>query len=214
MVNQALTAGYIVEFSRRWGAHVAQVDASAVIAGGGRWERWTVDEILDGRVRLLTCEALESIAADGAALLPDLAGLTDASPDKGAVAGAATAIELAPTRETWTDETGVIVDEAELTRLLGTRVSRGGLPGRRPLREGDVFWVLVPPGTNASWALATRWVTVAPGDYVAEPQAPTDVLRAYAEAGAVVLDLTAAARQAVKRIYHRAELAGGAPVEA
>ncbi len=193
---------------------VAQVDASAVIADGRRWERWTIDEILDGRVRLLTCEARDSVAADGAAVLPQLAGLPEARPDREAMAAAAMAIELAPTREAWTDEIGVIVDEAELTRLLGKRTSRGGLPGRRPLREGDVFWVLVPPETDASWAPASRWVQVAPGDYVSRAQTATDVLRDYAAAGAVVLDLTAAARQAVKHLYHRAELAAGAALEA
>jgi hypothetical protein len=193
---------------------LAQVDVSAVLADGGRWERWTLDEILDSRVRLLTCEARESIVAEVIALAPQLAGLEEAGPDNGEVATAATAIELKPTQETWTDEIGVIVDEAELTLLLRRRISRGGLPGQRPLREGDVFWVLVPFGTDASWAPTSGLVMRAPGHWVSRAQTPTEVIHAYAEAGAVVLDLTAAARQAIKHIYHRAELAAGAGLKA
>jgi hypothetical protein len=169
----------------------------AVEEDGARWERWTIDEIFDGHVRLLRCEARGAAAAVGESLMrADQTrrgeGSERAEPDEGADAiAAAMDLEVGPTVESWTEETASVVPEADLTRLLGRRKAGGGLPGHRALREGDVFWVRVPEPARTARSLA-----------------PEDAVQARADSH-VVFDLTAAARQAVKDIYHRVEKSGG-----
>jgi hypothetical protein len=163
-----------------------------LLAEAGRWERWTIDEVADERVRLLICEAREGVASEGAELLAELA--PGAEPDGEAVTQRAMAVELAPTRDRWTDEAAVVVDEAATSAFLRRRMSRGVLPGPRPLREGDVFWVFVPAGAPRPEALD-----------------PAALPAAYDDAGSAVLDLTPAARQAVKLAYRQADRAAGPP---
>ncbi len=161
------------------------------VGEGRRWERWTVDEMLDGRVRLLVCEARD--AAHSLAAGPVRGGPAPPEGREGEDAPAiAMAVELAPTEATWTDEVAIVVDEAELASFLRHRSARGGLPGGRPIREGDVFWVFVPADTAVGLASPPSAV------------AGNEAIRAYAESAPVVLDVTAAARQAVKHIVHRA----------
>jgi len=156
--------------------------ASTLKRQGGRWERWTIDEILDGHVRLLVSEALapradEIVRELGATLDP-----TEVPFDGSALHELAMDHELAPADDAWSDEEAFFFDQEELEELLRKRVRRQ-LSANRPLREGDVFWILIPRAAGL--------------DARAEAHASNSP-RPYAAAGAVVLDLTAAARQASK----------------
>lgn len=166
---------------------MAAGDTAGLLSEDRRWERWTIDEILDERVRVVACEARRPVHPQAASLVDGL-GLTEGGSDPDAVTTSAMAIELAPAEETWTDERGAVVEEAALTALLRGRTAGGGLPSERPLREGDVFWLFVPTE-----------VAVLTG------QADAAGLASYQDAGTIVLDLTAAARQAAKHRVHRVE---------
>lgn len=160
-----------------------------ILEAGGQWERWTIDEIFDDRVRLLICEAQEATRmAAGYQLAAERGAAADATRDEAPpIADTAMAIELAPTIESWTDEQAVFVDRSDLELFLRRRSRAGVLPGRRPVREGDVFWIL------SRVSLSRLWV-----------DERGSALGAYRHADPLVLDLTAAARQASKRVYHRA----------
>jgi hypothetical protein len=173
------------------GGKVTRQDPLEALSDEGRLERWTIDELLDGRVRLLTSIALRSDATKPAWRLPAMLSPGQAASPAPEASAVAMEHELAPALQAWTEETAVVVDEAELADFLAGRLERGGLPGTRPLREGDVFWVFVP-------AAAERRLVVTSASDIGE----------YREAGAVVLDLTAAARQAAKVRSRRAEAAG------
>jgi len=157
------------------------------------WERWTIDEIDEEFARVLISRA------GNASRLRDMAGqvATESSPASSSrrmssvLRDEAMRGELNPRTEQWSEEA---LGYGHLTLLQTFVRSRGGKPGlptNRPLREGDVFWVMV-----ADW----------PGPV--EP--PADMSRAdleshiaaLKEATADVWDVTAAARQAAKRSYH------------
>ena len=149
---------------------------------GGCWERWTIDEMLDGRVRLLVSEARGAAAQAAVRAL----GVTLQNGRGVSVAEVIHALamdqELALPESTWSTEEAMFVDAEELAALLRRRVRRH-LPGSRPLREGDVFWVLIPGcDTHAPHALARLTSSVEP----------------YISTRPIVLDLTVAARQASK----------------
>jgi hypothetical protein len=154
-----------------------------------RWERWTIDEIDEGRARVLISISLRPAQAER--LAEDSAGVGRPVERKRAVRAAVMDVELAPRTEMWSDERDVYLPLVELEALLRRRGGKPGLPGGRPLREGDVFWVVLyqPVGAAMSDARSEQAV---------------DVIRQYIEAGADVLDVTAAARQAAKTWYQQA----------
>lgn len=171
-------------------------DGVALVEHAGRWERWTIDEILDDRVRLLVCQARA-----GMELLEEALVLQpgETRVDRARVTEAAMSVELARADEMWEDEIAAIVDQADLTRLLQQRMTDLGLPGARNLREGDVFFVFVPGDAGV-----TRWSEAPAGALGSVAAASAATLESVTASGAVVLDLSAAARQAMKRIYQRA----------
>lgn len=162
---------------------------TVLVDAGGRWERWTIDERFDGRVRVLVCRAIGDAAPDVVRSLAALPLREDrrGAPGRSFVRETAMTYELASVDATWSEETAAFAAEDALSAFLGRRTDKPGLPQNRELREGDVFWVFVPYDGPRPGGGRDRW------------------LRAYTDAGAQVWDVTAAARQAVKRLYHRAQ---------
>jgi hypothetical protein len=162
---------------------------AVLVDEGGRWERWTIDETFDGHVRLLVCSSTSDAAGDVVRSLAAVPLREDrrGSPGRSFVRDQAMAYELASAGETWSDEIATFVGIAALSSFLGRRVDKPGLPSIRSLREGDVFWVFVPFDTPPPRGSPDGWLTT------------------YGDAGAQVWDVTAAARQSVKRLYHRAQ---------
>ena len=170
------------------------------------WERWTIDEITDGICRLAVARPITGMGL--AALDADMeSGTTeeDGAPQNLAdrrrlaqdVRRAAMALELAPAAETWSPETAAHIDAETLGRFLARRRGKPGLPTTRPLREGDVFIVRVTAGGVSP---------LSDGSDNADGAAAA--LAEYSQSGAEVWDVTAAARQSVKRAYHAAIRAG------
>jgi hypothetical protein len=173
-------------------------------------ERWTIDEIDESTVRLLVCRAIateverDPLAVGGKA--GDAAG--DPAGDPAArVQDAVMAIEAGDPDATWTDETDTYVDRAALEAFLGARRAVAGLPEPRPIREGDVFWVFVPAsGDGAAESPG------GPSPMGAGP-GPGPAAATGLPVGAEVWDVTAAARQSIKRRYVLAAGGNAAPGE-
>ncbi len=177
-------------------------------------ERWTIDEIGDGVVRVLAARSMtpeslaplaersraatapaalkqssaEVMAVELGSATPTATPATPATP----AAGADTATTTA--EQSWTDEQDSVLEE-ELVVAFVQRF-RERVPGgvERDLRETDVFWVVVEgdgPARSLSDAAIRRSDTKA-------------VLAAYAAVDPVVRDMTAPARQASKVLYHDA----------
>ena len=147
--------------------------------GGSTWQRWTIDEIDLGLARLAVAQSrhpLESSVAEAQA--------TDADPD--VLRERVVQVEDAPPDDLWDDEQPVFMALDELRTFLGRRNDIRGLPDDRPLREGDVFWVVLPPTLEAR---AIRDMT------------PRGVVARAEDLAVQVWDVTAAARQAAKRTY-------------
>lgn len=150
--------------------------------GGATWQRWTIDEIDLGVARLAVAEALyplESTVAEAQATNADTDQLREL----------VVLVEDAPPDDLWTDEKAVFLPVDELRSLLRRRDEIRGLPDDRPLREGDVFWIVLPPTLEED---ARRRMT------------PRGVAKGAAELEIQVWDVTAAARQAAKRTYDAA----------
>lgn len=146
------------------------------------WQRWTIDEIDLGVARLAVAEAfypLESTVAEAEA--------TNAATDQ--LRELVATVEDAPPDDLWADEKPVFLPVDELRSLLKRRDEIRGLPDDRPLREGDVFWIVLPATLEED---ARRGMT------------PRGVVRDAAELEIQVWDVTAAARQAAKRTYDAA----------
>lgn len=111
-------------------------------------ERWMVDEISDGDVRVLR----SALRDDGAAVeavtsVRSVLAARDSQPERAAAKlNRKLAIDLEAARiDIWTRETEMMADLAGLTDFLvraRRRAARHGLPSRYDLREGDVFWVI------------------------------------------------------------------------
>jgi hypothetical protein len=144
---------------------------------GGTWQRWTIDELYESKARLLVSEPRDPREA---AAVTDAVGsiLTDDGRGR-AAALRQTAMDVELAADRWGDERTHVVDRLGLEALLKARAGKPGLPGPRPLREGDVFWVFAVGGDQ-----------VDPGALVRDR--------------VVVLDVTAAARQVAKRTYAEA----------
>jgi hypothetical protein len=143
------------------------------------WQRWTIDEIDLGVARLAVAQArypLESTVAEAEA--------TDA--DAEVLRELVVEVEDAPPDDLWADEQPVFMPIDELRAFLKRRNDIRGLPDERPLREGDVFWVVLSP------ALEARTLRDMTARRVMVEAEQLDVQ---------VWDVTAAARQAAKRTY-------------
>jgi hypothetical protein len=165
-------------------------------------ERWTIDEIGDGAVRVL---AARSLSPDTVARLiaasPPPGGTQIASSESGQVL----AIELGTAEEgdswaeddvanpNWTDEEDCVLDAAAVSTFVERFMKRPLDVEHRPLRETDVFWVVarVVPGRVLSDGRVRRSETEV-------------VLAAYEAVGPSVRDMTLSARQASKFLYNDA----------
>lgn len=155
-----------------------------------RWERWTIDEIGEGVARVLVSTARQPSQA--AALSEDFLPDTSSSQRRRALRARVMNLELGPPAEMWSDERDVYLPIDQLTSFVRRRGGKPGLPGQRPLREGDVFWVVAYQSAERSVAQAR---TV--------PEA-RELISQYIQADADVFDVTAAARQAAKTWYQSA----------
>jgi len=156
---------------------MADLIAGEIPAG---WQRWTIDEIDEDLVRVLVAVShypLESTAAE-AFDERDAAGLR----------AAVVQDEAASPDDLWSDERAAYVDGKALADFLARRNTAAGLPDARDLREGDVFWVVLPPTVAAE----------------ASGLAPTAIVTQADQLEPAVLDVTAASRQAARRTYEAA----------
>jgi hypothetical protein len=164
-------------------------------------ERWMVDEIIDDDVRVLRT-ALRARSADELGIETALgaAGRVEA-PAELAIINRELALRLeAEPVAIWTGETEAHFERGPLTAFLiggARRTAAAGLPVRNDLREGDVYWVMDPAavadGRRAAHDLGTD-------------QTPA-LIGALEGAGAEIWDVTAAARQVMKRVYGYAAIA-------
>ena len=70
-----------------------------------RWERWTIDELLEGLARVLVSTARRPLEA--AQLSKEFLDETSKREQRRAVSSAVMSVELGAARETWTDERDV-----------------------------------------------------------------------------------------------------------
>ena len=161
------------------------------------WERWTLDEIADGIARVLLSRPRDEqrIRHLSGAVRDHLgSGRATRSSLRTLLRRQATAAEEGLSYRNWTPEEAHFAPIDDLAHFLGGRANKPGLPGKRPLREGDVFWILLRDRLPDSL----------------RPEAILPLVR-YLESGVDVWDVTAAARQASKRQYNAA-VAGQAGV--
>lgn len=159
--------------------------------GAQLWERWTIDELFDQVARVLVCrsEPLPSHTT--------IIEILRATADPGTPASDATAellrsaVAEAEIRggDAWSDEEWSFIGAVRLAGFLEKRTGKPGLPRNRPLREGDVFLVVVDRGRLAADPLSEAGRSVT---------AVAEALAAYEAAGLEVFDVTAAARQSAK----------------
>lgn len=163
---------------------------------GPEWERWTIDEINEGQARVLAAHARtpESLArlahaqdppAEAISKVRQVAQIRDL------------AMEFEGRRDqTWSEEAENFFELAVLEEFLNEgRRGKAGLPSGRPLREGDVFYLEIP--RTLRQRPSTRRGEVTPGVGI-------ELLATFRAAAVEVWDLTAAARQSSKVVYHRA----------
>jgi hypothetical protein len=146
------------------------------------WQRWTIDELDAGLARIAVAQArypLESTVAEAVA--------TEAEVDE--LREAVARVEDAPPDDLWEDEVPVYLAVDELEPFLRRRDEIPGLPDDRPLREGDVFWVVLPADLDEE-----RFRDLA----------PAAMMQGASALDVQVWDVTAAARQAAKRTYDAA----------
>jgi len=150
------------------------------------WQRWTIDEIDEGWVRV-------AVAHTDYGLDPDAAEAKQRGRSVERLRQAVFEAEDAPPEHIWSDEEAAFFEVEKLERLLGRRSRIRGLPRRRQLREGDVFWIVAPTQPDEETIPLPR---------------PAELPALAARLGVEVWDVTAAARQAAKREYDRAVRAG------
>jgi hypothetical protein len=158
------------------------------------WERWTIDEVDEGVVRVLVSEALdpeELRTISEAILAPEARGPRDHA-TRNALHRQAMRVELARSEQRWSSERAIFMAQSVLEPLLRERTGKPGLPTNRPLREGDVFWVILPAGSGLAL----------PPDRGATLDIGAARVAQYLRLGADVWDVTAAARQVAKQDYH------------
>lgn len=157
---------------------------------GSHWQRWTIEEVAEELARLLVAGAQEPLASVLAGTLE-----TVASPE--ATQAAVTQVEAVSPDELWTDEEAAFLSVELLEPFVRLRSPVPGLPNPRPIREGDVFWVVLPITD-----LESTFVGLTPAQVVAS----ADQLNVR------VWDITAAARQRAK-VASEAALRAGSSLE-
>lgn len=170
-----------------------------------------IDEIVEDDVRVLRAglreEAPERADVEAAVSIREQRRASTGRPrvssrvEAAGVRKATVDLEAAPV-ESWTPETEARADRARLTEFLiggARRTRRPGLPVRDQLREGDVYWVIEPGAERSVAALA------AGRDLATDETAA--LLDALDETSVEVWDVTAAARQVMKRLYGDAAFA-------
>jgi hypothetical protein len=95
-------------------------------------------------------------------------------------------VENSPPDNIWGDEEPVYLLADDLQAFLKRRADIKALPDPRPLREGDVFWIVLPPGLEEERLRMLE---------------PAHLLDLAHDVKPEVWDVTAAARQAAKRTY-------------
>lgn len=153
------------------------------------WQRWTIDEIVEETVRVLIADAIYPLESTAAEAL-----------DSGAATDLRQAVvqdEAVSPDDLWLEERAEYMDAGSLRELLHGRTGAPGLPEARDLREGDVFWVVLPP--QLVEAMAMDATAMHP-------------LARLLLSGAQVLDVTAASRAAARQLYD-AVLRGAPPPE-
>ncbi len=153
---------------------------------GSRWQRWTIDDLAEGFARVLVADASQPLESSVAEALD-----VGAAPD--VVQEALIQVEDAPPDDLWTEERPAYLPLELLEPFLRLRAPVSGLPDPRPLREGDVFW-LVLPTTDSESTLADL--------------TPAQVVASAEQLEVQVSDITAAARQRAKVAYEAALRAG------
>lgn len=153
---------------------------------GSQWQRWTIDDLADGFARVLVADATQPLESSLAEALD-----SGAAPD--VVQEAVTKVEDAPPDDLWTEERPAHLPLELLEPFLRLRAPVPGLPDPRPLREGDVFWVVLPT-TDLESTLADL--------------TPAQVVASAEQLEVQVSDLTAAARQRAK-VANEAALRAG-----
>src|SRR4051794_9586970 len=151
------------------------------------WERWTIDEVDEDVVRVLVSrstrpEELSDIAGDVAPVNAD-APSDRVMRDR--LHSHAMRVELDSAAYRWSRERAMFIAKPVLEPFLRARGGKPGLPTNRPLREGDVFWVLLPGGAAMDLPPERGATVTAGAERVAE----------YRARHADVWDVTAAARQ-------------------
>jgi hypothetical protein len=143
------------------------------------WQRWTIDEIDAGLARVALAESqypLESNVAEA----------YDSGEDLDALREAVFRVENSPPEDIWGDEEAAYLAVDALDSFLRRRADIKALPDPRPLREGDVFWIVLPVEREDEARLGLS---------------AADILDRAEQLGPQVWDVTAAARQAAKRTY-------------
>jgi hypothetical protein len=164
-------------------------------------ERWMVDEIVDDDVRVLRA-ALRASAADDLEVEGAFGATREVESLEARVVvnrDIAFRVENGPIDQ-WTLETEAQFDRPLLTAFLvggASLTAAPGLPVRDQLREGDVYWV-IDATAEADGRRAAHDLTV--------DQTPALLLELAAH-GAEVWDVTAAARQVMKRLFGEAAFA-------
>jgi len=157
---------------------------------GSHWQRWTIEEVAERLARMLVAGAQEPLASA-------LALTLDATATPEAIQAAVSHVEAVSPDELWTEEQPAYVSLDLLEPFVRLRSPLPGLPDPRPIREGDVFWVVLP-----TTAVASTLVGLTPAQVVAS--ADQLDLRAW--------DITAAARQRAK-VASEAALRAGSKLE-
>jgi len=155
------------------------------------WERWTIDEIDEEFARILISRAGNPADLQEIAQQVSTGSRGQAHELSSVLRAHAMRVELDRSGQDWHQESLGYVPLDRLETFLRGRGGKPGLPTNRPIREGDVFWVMV-----ADW----------PGgaDPLPDLDAPglSEHMAVLARAGADIWDVTAAARQASKRSSH------------
>ena len=145
------------------------------MVAGSHWQRWTIDELDEGTARVLIADALQPLESTVAEAFDT--GVAEA------IRPAVMRVEEAPLADLWGEERVEFLPLEALEPFVKLRQATAGLPDPRPLREGDVFWVVLPTTDHES---SLRDLTSA------------QVLASADQLGLHLTDITAAARQRAK----------------
>ena len=142
---------------------------------GSHWQRWTIDELNEGSARVLVADALQPLESTAAEAFDT--GTAES------IRSAVLIVEDAPPAHLWAEERAVQLAMTALEPFVRLRQATPGLPDPRPLREGDVFWLVLP-------------VTDVPSSL--SGLTPEEILASADELALHLSDITVAARQSVK----------------